>query len=87
MRTAAKTGFPLSGTLEDLFFARDNSKTGHVEEEPMFDYADNGVELGRHSVRFLDEKPGAVENQIAFVGYVPFAVRSYANRWREAKVA
>jgi len=41
----------------------------------VFDYADDGVELGGHLGGVVDEEAGAVENKIAFVGDVGRAVR------------
>ena len=73
--------FPLERTLDDLLLTRNQSQVGHVQEEAMFHYPYDGVDLGRDLFRVFNEKAGAVENEISFVCEVPCSVPIHSKSW------
>jgi len=52
----------------------------------MFHYSDYGIDLGRNCVGAFEQKTGAVENKIPFIGDVGSTVVIRSKRWRKPEL-
>jgi hypothetical protein len=76
----------LEFTFDHLLLTCDNCEIGHVKEQAMFHYSDYGIDLGGNCVRAFEQKTGAVENKIPFIGDVASTVVIRSKRWRKAEL-